>query len=685
MTRSLTIPALALVLLPCRALAQDLTVTTNLPQEGFVERQHVIELTLSRPLDPAVERLAVFIGPTDVTDLFRSETGSLQYDASAAPLPSGEGELVVHRVGADGVWSELARFPLRVVGRFGFGATSWDPKLDLGVAGNLSEGHDPDENAPERDHYQDVQGQLTFATEANRGALRIASESAVMATSYRPQALRFGERGEDAPRLDLSNYVIRLERGPLSFALGHVGVGEQRHLLNSFNSRGALLGYKPHPRVDFSLGAMNGTSIVGWSNFVGLNEPDHRVVSAIAGFEGFARPGALRVELTWLGASALPQSGFNQEDVNDAEESDGVGLRILSNVVGGRVKLEGGYARSTYVNPFDPTLAQGDDLVPVEEETKNARYLQASVDILRNRKVFGTRTATASLGYRHERVDPLYQSLAAYVRPDALQDQYELRGALAGIQLQATHTRSEDNLDEIESILKTKTRRGTGSVTLPVATVFGVQAPRAVWLPQLRYGLDRTHQFGAGLPPNSGFSASHVPDQVSLVHSASADWRWSRISFGWRLNRSKQDNRQTGREAADLVNRSNMFSLGLTAHERLRLAFDLGLEKREARERDEIDRTRRWGVKADWSVFDRTTVSLSWAETHAEARNDATERDDTTLDAQWSSFIPYLDRFGGQYFIRFGRTSNASLVVATGVDAERSNWNADSGLNFSFF
>jgi hypothetical protein len=682
--RRLTVVLLGLLALPLPLIAQDLTVTPNLPAEGFVQRDHAIELALSREIDPAIERLAVFFGPTDVTDLFRRDVQALRYDPAYASLPSGEDELIVYRVGADGSWSELARFPLRVVGRGGFETARWDPKLDLGIQGNLTEGHEPDENGPPRDTYQDLQGQLTFATEATRGDMRIVSETAVFGTSYRPQALRYGELGRDAPEIDLSSYVLRLDRGDVSLSLGHVGIGQQRHLINGFNSRGTLLGYKPHPRLDFSFGAMNGTSIVGWRNFVGLDEPDHRVLSAVAGFEGFQRPGALRVELTWLGASALPQSGFNQGDINDAEESDGMALRVLSSLIDDRVRLEGGFSRSTYDNPFDPTLAQGDDLVEVDEETRNARYVEASADVLRNLKVWGTQTATLTLAMRHERVDPLYQSLAAYVRPDALQNQVELRSSIAGIQLQASHDRSEDNLDEIESILTTKTRRNSGSVGFPVATVFGIQS-EAAWLPQLRYGIDRTHQFGEGIPPNSGFSASHVPDQVSLAHTASADWRWSRISFGWRLNRSKQDNRQTGREAADLVNRSNGLSLGLTAHERLRFDFDLNLEKRDARERSEIDRTRRWGARANWSVFDRTTMSLSWAATHAEIRNDASERDDTTLDAQWSSFIPYLDRFGGQYFLRYSRNSNESLDVATDESDERENWSVDSGLNFSFF
>jgi hypothetical protein len=676
---------MALLALPSGLAGQDLTVTSNLPSEEFAERDHPVELRFNRTLDPAVERVAVFFGATDVTDLFRREQDALRYDTTTAALPSGERELVVYRVGADGTWSEIVRMPLRVVGPLGFATARWDPGVAIGLQGNLTEDHKPPDNAPPRDNYQDLTGELTVTSEHVRAGMRIVGQAKVVGVSHRPQALRFATLGRDAPAIDLSDYVLTWNQGDASFSLGHVGFGEQRHLIQGFNSRGTLFAYRPSERFGVSLAAVNGSSIVGWRNAVGLDEPDHRVLSATAGVEAFRRPGALRMELTWLGASVLPQAGFNQGVVNDAEESRGVGLRILTGTAGRRLQLETGYARSRYENPFDPTLAQGDDLVPVEQETKDARYVQASAELLRDRKLFGTRTMTVGLTFRHERVDPLYQSIGAYVRPDMLQNQLDLSGTVAGVQLQASQARSEDNLDDLPNIMKTKDKRGSASVTMPLATVLGVEGPRAVWLPHLRYGVDRTHQFGTGIPPNSGFQESHIPDQVSFVHNASADWQWRRVGFGWRFNRSKQDNRQTGRENADFRNRSHGFALGLTPHERLRLDFDLSLERREALERDEVDKTRRWGVRGNWSAFDRSTLSVSWAATHLDGRNGILERDDTTLDAQFSSFVPYLGRLGGQWFLRLSRTSNDSADTQLDTSEDRSNWALDSGLNFNFF
>ena len=668
---------------PGSAFAQDLTVSTNLPADGFVAQGTPLEIVPSRPLASG-ERLAILIDRTDVTDLFRASPLGLTYDASSIALPSGQHELVVYFVAGD-TWAEIARAPLRVRTPRGYDTARLDPRFDFSLKGRLDEGHFPAENVPSRDGgYQDLGGQFNLETEHVRNGLAIKGQTSFIGTSYRPEALRYGQLGSDAPKVDLSTYVVQYQQGDIGLSVGHVGFGNQPHLISGFNSRGTLFSYRPSERVDVSLAAMNGSSIVGWRNFVGLDEPDHRLLSGSIGFEAFSRPGALRVEVTGLDASLLPQSGYNQGDVTDAEESQGLGIRVTAATAGSRLRVAGGFARSRYRNPFDATLALGDSLVPVRAERKNARFVETNVEILQNVALSGTRTASLGIGFRHERVDPLYGSIGAYARPDLLQNQWDLRSNVAGVDVQASHARAEDNLDDIASILKTKTRHTWGTLGVPLATILGVQA-RAAWFPMLGYRYDRTHQFGAGVPLNSDFSESHVPDQLSVNQGASANWQWSMVSFGYRLDHSRQDNRQVGRELADLTNLVHAVAFGFAPHARVRLDLEATRERAASKERQEIARTRRFGIRGNWSAFDRTTLSVTWALTHAEDDAGIRERDDTTLDAQWSSFVPRLDRIGGQYFLRFSRTSAEALDREFDLDDERRNWSVDSGLNFSFF
>jgi len=101
----------------------------------------------------------------------------------------------------------------------------------------------------------------------------------------------------------------------------------------------------------------------------------------------------------------------------------------------------------------------------------------------------------------------------------------DVRADISWLTLSGSFGRGEDNLDEIPSVLTTQTDRTGYTATLPLQ-----RAGR--WLPSLNYRLDRTHQLGLDLPTNGGFSESHIPDQVSLNHSASARWQIGRVRLG---------------------------------------------------------------------------------------------------------------------------------------------------------
>src|SRR5262249_61150929 len=120
-------------------------------------------------------------------------------------------------------------------------------------------------------------------------------------------------------------------------------LGTSGHLINSFGSRGPPLSTPLGKRSDLSLPALNGTSIVGWNNFFGLDRRKHQILSATLGFEFIGqRPGGLRLEAAALSGSLQPIAGFNQGVINDAEQSKGGSLRLLATDKAQRLKLEGG-------------------------------------------------------------------------------------------------------------------------------------------------------------------------------------------------------------------------------------------------------------------------------------------------------------------------------------------------------
>ncbi|MFQ5677497.1 MAG: hypothetical protein ACE5G1_16530, partial [bacterium] len=501
------------------AYGQDLQVQASFSGDQWVTRGETITLWLSRPVEPSEGQLAVFIGEADMTALFVSSRDSLTYTPTIVLLPSGETDLSVSLVSQDNNWQEIARFPLRVRTNVGLDKAQIDPRITINNNGQVAEGHSPDTNQPQRETYQDFSGQINFTSEHVRDKFALRSQWDLVGTSEQNQTLRFGEKGEDASKIDLSNYLIQMQLGRSEISVGHVSHGRQRHLINFYGSRGVMVRTAAGSRLDFSAAAMNGTQIVGWDNFVGLNNSNHRFYSGTVGLEFLERPGALRVEASAMDASMLPQNNFNQGVINDAEESQGFGFHAQASDNAQRIRLEGGFARSKFTNPVDPFLNQGAQIVPVQETTRNARYGSLALGILQNVVLSPTWQANLNVNVRHERVDPLYRSLGAFARADYLENAVDVQSNIGNIFMQYSHSRSEDNLDEIPSILKTKTRVNSVNMNMPLGLIFAQETGPPKWLPSLNYNFNRTHQFGDALPIDGGFSESHVPDQVSDSHA----------------------------------------------------------------------------------------------------------------------------------------------------------------------
>ena len=183
---------------------------------------------------------------------------------------------------------------------------------------------------------------------------------------------------------------------------------------------------------------------------------------------------------------------------------------------------------------------------------------------------------------------------------------------------------------------------------------------------------------------DGGFSASHVPDQVSLNHTAGLKWRRGILSVGLQANLSDQDNRQPGREDADFVTGRNRLELGITPTPSLSLGMDLALESRDDKGAAVISDTRRWGIRASWSPLQSSSLSLNYSNTLQDDDADTFERDDHLVDIGWTSVVPFIDAFGGQYFLRFNRQSNRSLDLVRRNQTDRMNWTLNLGLSVSF-
>src|SRR5215471_4747711 len=383
---------------------------------------------------------------------------------------------------------------------------------------------------------------------------------------------------------------------------------------------------------------MNSANVVGLDNFSGLDNRRHQMHGAILGLEAFkSRPGGLRFEVGALDAwFTSNRQNFTQSNINDAERSRGYSARLLAKDKSGRARLDGGFTRSYFYNPDDPLLNQGAAVQPSRAETRNASY-----DLLKE-FVFkrtpspatagsdGAQPVTASqdasqpaaepkklnltLNFRHERVDPLFKSIGANTQADIFRNEAEFVGSFGELTFTAAHTRFNDNLAGIPTILRTNTRRAAFAVNTPLQGLFSGAAPTAPnpFLPRVGYTFERVTASADFIPTGGGFDQpGAIPDQANIVQSFVAEWQVKEIRLAYRLNHSLQDNRAKGRERADLQNFTHNATFGWNPLTTLELNFELNFEDANNREQVRTDRTSRFGFTANWQASARQTLNVT--------------------------------------------------------------------------
>jgi len=665
-----------------------LAVTAGFPAEQYLSPRAPWTLELSRPLSPSEGRLALFIGHTDITALASVRGTRVLFRPGGVGLPSGETELVVYLDG-NGTWQELARLPIRLLTAGGFERATVAPKVDLVSDGQIAQGHSPEAGDPSRGFYQDLTTNLGLDGAVARRGWSVTSRAHAVGVTRDEQRLRFAQQGLDAPAVDLADYLVELGRGPATLSLGHTSFGANRYLLNGFSSRGITAGVKLGSAAQLGLAGLEGSTPVGWSNPIGLSRPDHRIWSAALGLEVVpARPGALHLDATVMDGSVLPIAAYTQGVVNDAEESRGVGVQLAATDARQRVRLAAGLSRSRFVNPTDTLLAQGSALVPVRPEARTARYLEGTVQLLQSRPLGRHILASLSAGFRHERVDPLYRSVAAQPRADWQQNAVETTAGLGGLSLQFSHGWAHDNLAAIPSILTSRFYDDVLTAALPLGAL--VRAPAtAWWWPQLSASYQVNRQRGAGVPENGGFSPSHVPDQLNRNATLALAWQRSRWSLGYRHNAVRQDNRQPGRELADFRSWVHAITLGFTPSAAVSVAVDLSDERQRNLELATLQRTRRAGLTGDWRPLPATALQGFVSLSRADDQPATQETEATELRFEISQgFNLYRRPQGGtqaRVFVRYGRSRSALDARLAAPVPDQIQWSLASGMSLSLY
>ena len=200
------------------------------------------------------------------------------------------------------------------------------------------------------------------------------------------------------------------------------------------------------------------------------------------------------------------------------------------------------------------------------------------------------------------------------------------------------------------------------------------------------------HAFGAAFPVNGGFefAPGSIPDLVGTNQTFTADWQVKKFTWGYNLNRSFQDNRQTGRERADQGVLVHTGRIGIAATRKLNFNLDLSRESSANKETGRIDRTYRLGPGVTWQLTRNMGLTANLANTIAGDAAKTSHSRNTEFDASWTYRFAQgkegsLRKVSGQFFIRYANHYSHSIERIFFNDSLRKNQTLTANLAITFF
>jgi hypothetical protein len=566
----------------------------------------------------------------------------------------------------------------------------FNTKLNVNIKSQLAESRSPDAGVSPRPTFLDAAftGELSALYPIGTGKLQ--GKVNLVGTTFKPEALRFGELQERASLVDLSAYSIDFTDGDNKVAVGNVCFGNNPLLVTNVCTRGVTANLKLNNFADLSIGHLSTTAIVGFDNILGIGESNNNLTGATLGVQVMNNAsGGVRLETTVMNGSRLPVANFNVGEVVDAEASDGIGFRVTAANDNGRWKADAGFARSTFTagGANDPQLTEGTNAIALQPVTKNAWYAETSYDIFKDVKLDDKRNLALSVNLKVEQADPQFGTLGASVNADRLQAQYGINATIAGANIQFQHTNSEDNIANFPNLLKTRNNTDTISLNVPLQSVL---QNNSSLLPTISYSYQKTAQNGSIFAAiNGGFDdLSEIPSQLINTQEIGLDWKFSdALSFDYKFSTTFQDNRQQGRENADFNNISHQFSVGWQPSQQLRFNLGYNLTSAQNIEQNLTRFTQSPTFGVSWEFVPDVTLAVNY-----NFNNDSdsigeslTRSNGLDLLLTWNFKTNTFGRENpGSVFLRYSGQSNLNRSSIGNINTNSTINTVSAGMSLSF-
>jgi hypothetical protein len=584
-----------------------------------------LTLSFAAPFAYANGRWAVMVGSEDVTVHFQLRGPTeLQGAFDNAALPAGDTLLRLFGLGAGGQWQLLAQAPLQVLSPDGQRRAQLKPSTVVGAKGQVWERHSASTLPVPRANHVDATLQLGVQAELADSDWGLKSSANVVGASYQPEALRYAQRGNQAPRTDLAQYLVEATRrgsvlGPTTVALGQVQAGSHPLLANNIANRGLMLRQALGERSDLLLSAQSSSPLQGFDNPLGVADSGRRLSLLTLGHELLPRAGGLRAELSYFDGRA--RAAANAPASTTPERSRGWGLRLqgASEDRRWRVDLALSHSDSSPLaagnSSTTPSTTPSTPVAAAPSAANKATVVDLAHDLVQGHMLWpGLPDYPLSLtvGLRHERVTPGYRSLGAFLNTDYQANTLALNAGLGPLAAAIKLTTHEDNLAHDTSRTRNRAPVLSLGISAPLAQMVDAQAPSR-WWPTLQVDHSRHHDHAnpAHVPVNQ--TAADLPDTRASTHRLGLSWALPTGSVGYAMGRTTQERRQPVTAREESRDTTHEFNASWAAGATLALNGSLGWHRTEALLTAEQTRSLSLNGGARWAVAERTTLTLQWA------------------------------------------------------------------------
>lgn len=660
----------------------------------------------------------------DLTPVITLKDDTLELDLGAANVPVGKYDIEISNITGGGSIQELARTVLEVTsatgavakegeeaGKEGAGKEpvkkfEFKPKLDIGMRGQILDRRNADAGISPRSSYKDYTLEGGIETLSTDEDWELKTSFSFSGNSNVNETVLFSDKGQQASRIDMTNYLIEGGTSNTKFALGNISVSTHPLLVQGVSNRGATLSGKLPMGFDLNASVQNGGGVqAGFDNVLGFGQPNNLFKQVGIGFDlDPEKPGKARFDFTRL--SAAQRVGVLAGGGDAIERSEGHGVRFAGKDNDGRAKVELTLATSIQTPAGSPTNNQG-----------FAWTAEAGYDIVKDWALRPELPLSLTAAARIEHSSPVFRSLGSGYGSNFRQNIGTVNLKVGPSTLQTKIIRRYDNVGADHAYLRNMLDTWDVNASVPLDQFVKAwegkkEAPASVnaneteeekaarvkltelankpdpdW-PSLTYQRKIVRGFGDAAFIPTGYSATDLPAVHVREQALGLKWVYERIQFGLKRARIAQDNQQVGHETEDVTDNKWGYSIDYKASEALSISASHDLSNNQRYFTNVVADQFQSKVSATYNLTADTTIL---GEVNRTMARDTTTAFNTLrgYQMQWTTKFK-TPTFGsipetpGQFYVRY-IASNGFTGSTTTVSVMPINYALQFGVTFSIF